>query len=86
MKLQIVVVRDRAADVFGQPFYVHTVGMAIRNFSDEINRADDKNPLYKHPADFDLYYLGEYDDAGATFDIGPPRQIAVGKDLTTASK
>jgi len=86
MKLQIVAVRDRAADVFMQPFFVHSIGAAIRSFGDEINRADKDNALFKHPADFDLYHLGEYDDAFAQFETSQPRQIAVGKDFATASK
>lgn len=82
MKLIICSVRDRAADVFGQPFYVPALGQAVRSFSDEINRADQKNDLFKHPEDFDLYELGSWEDATASFDLlESPRQVAIGKDL-----
>jgi hypothetical protein len=62
MKLVIVSVRDSAADAFGRPYFVPSVGMALRSFTDEVNRASDDNPLNKHKKDFALYELGEYDD------------------------
>lgn len=80
MILKIVAIRDRAADVFGQPNFVTSLGAAIRGFGDEINRKSD-SVLYQHPEDFDLYHLGEYDDSTATFHTGVPKQIAIGKDL-----
>lgn len=82
MKYKVVCVRDRAADCFGQPQFVLSVGAAIRGFGDEINRAADNNGFYKHPEDFDLYELGTFDDQDATFECSEsPRQIAIGKDL-----
>ena len=87
MKLHIIAVRDRAADVYGQPQFVASVGMAIRSFSDEINRDAADNILSKHPEDFDLFLLGLYDDQSASFDVdSPPRQLAVGKDVSTRLK
>lgn len=82
MKYYVVCVRDRAADVFGAPNFVVSIGGAIRSFSDEINREGDANNMFnKHPDDFDLYKLGLFDDQTATFECGSPEQIAVGKDL-----
>lgn len=82
MILHVVVVRDRAADVFGTPSFVPAVGSAIRGFGDEINRVDANNMFSKHPEDFDLFLLGTYDDSCARFELlEAPRQIAIGKDL-----
>jgi len=81
MRYKILCVRDRALDTYGQPFFSASVGAAIRSFSDEINRADPNNQLNKHPGDFDLFSLGEFDDASGEFDATRPQQIAVGKDL-----
>lgn len=81
MKLYVVVIRDRGADVFGAPNFVASVGGAIRGFADEINRNAEGNVLFKHPQDFDLFKLGTYDDETAEFAVGRPEQIAVGKDL-----
>lgn len=81
MKYTVCAVRDRAADVFGQPIFTTSVGAAVRSFGDEVNRADEKNQLYNHADDFDLYKLGTYDDAAGVFECGTPEQVAVGKNL-----
>lgn len=83
MRLIVCSIRDRAADVFGQPFYVAALGQAVRSFADEVNRPDEKNTIWRHPEDFDLYELGVFDDASGVFDpsTSGPRQVAIGKDL-----
>lgn len=83
MKLIVVAIRDRAANVFGIPSFVSSLGSAVRSFSDEVNRAAENNVLNAHPEDFDMYELGVYDDNSAIFECGTPRQVAVGKDLVT---
>lgn len=59
----VFAVRDSAAGVFGRVFQAPTVAFAIRAFSDEVNRADPENTLFSHPADYNLYRLGTYDDS-----------------------
>jgi len=81
MRYKVLAVRDRAADVYGQPFYSSSVGGAIRSFSDEVNRSAPDNNLFKHPEDFDLYLLGDFDDEFGTFTVDSPSQIAIGKDV-----
>jgi hypothetical protein len=83
MRYKILAIRDRALDAYGQPFFAPSHGAAIRSFSDEINRASDQNQLFKHPEDFDLFSLGEFDDATGEFEATRPTQLAVGKDLAT---
>lgn len=77
----ILAVRDRALDAFMQPFFVQSIGVGIRSFSDEVNRAE--SPMFAHPDDYDLYSLGTYEDADGSLvqPSGPPRQIAIGKDV-----
>lgn len=81
MRYKVLSVRDRAIDAFGQPFFSSSVGGAIRSFTDEINRAAENNQLNKHPEDFDLYLLGEFDDSNGKFETSDPSQVAIGKDL-----
>lgn len=81
MRYKILAVRDRAIDAFGQPFFSVSVGGAVRGFADEINRAGENNQLNKHPDDFDLYLLGEFDDSNGKFETSDPSQVAIGKDL-----
>ena len=78
MRYKIVCVRDRAADVYGQPIFVSSLGAALRSFGDEVNNKE--SVFSKHPDDYDLYELGEFDDSSAVFDTCIPRQIAVGKE------
>lgn len=80
MKLVVVSVRDRAVDNFGTPFFVVSKGQAIRSFSDEINRKADDNMLNRHPEDYDLYELGEFDNDSGAFEVSTPKMIAIGKD------
>lgn len=83
MRYKILAIRDRALDAYGQPFFSASTGAAIRSFSDEINRASPDNQLFKHPEDFDLFLLGEFDDQTGEFDSTRPAQVSVGKDLVT---
>lgn len=87
MKYVVCAVRDRVADVFGQPFFSASTGLAVRGFQDEVNRADDKNVLFRHPDDFDLFELGIFDDTTAKFVmLDQPRQLVLGKDSVRKSK
>lgn len=81
MILNIFVIRDRATDMYGTPMFMVSAGQAIRSFGDEINKADDKNQLYTHPDDFDLYSLGYFDTNSGQFVTTAPEQIAIGKNL-----
>lgn len=82
MKILVVSVKDRALDAYGNPFYVHALGQAIRSFSDEINRNAPDNTMYNHAGDYDLYHLGTYDNDTGTFENEErPIQIAIGKNL-----
>lgn len=76
----ICAVKDRAADAFGRPFFVATVGMAIRSFMDEVSRSADDNQLFKHPDDFDLFQLGTYDDSNGVVEcLEDPKLLMLGK-------
>jgi len=63
MKKPIFAVLDTKANAFGSLWVVNHTGEAVRAFTDQVNRADDQNMLYKHSEDFVLYHLGSYDDA-----------------------
>jgi len=81
MKLQIIAVRDSGAEMYGQPQFVLSLGQATRTFADQVN-SKDSGDLGRHPDDFTLYHLGEYDDGNASFDLLPePRQLVRGQDV-----
>lgn len=81
MKYLVFCCRDRAADVFGSPFQHASRGGAIRAFADSVNAVGDTGLIAKHPDDFDLYYLGTFDDSNGMYATGVPEMISVGKDL-----
>ena len=81
MFLFVVSVKDRAADVFNRPFFVPHRNVAIRDFTDEVNRVASDNQLNKHPDDFDLYLLGEFDDSKGEFFNAAPQVLVRAKDV-----
>ena len=80
MKLHAVAIRDIKANVFAQPYFVSSIGGAVRAFGDECQRAEKDNLMYKHPGDFELYKIGEYDDATGELIPLPKEQIANGSN------
>lgn len=76
----VCAVRDRAMDAFMQPIFVPAIGLALRSFSDEVNRSD--SPMFAHPEDYDLYEIGSYDDEyGKLIPLENVRMVSVGKDV-----
>ena len=65
MRLKAFSIRDAKAEVFNTPFFQKTHGEAERSFRTGIN--DQTTSLNKYPEDFDLYYIGEYDDQSGCF-------------------
>lgn len=65
MTKKIYSVYDQKAEVFHSPFYLTTHGEAERQFQTAVN--DPKTQFSVYPEDFDLYYLGEYDDNKGQF-------------------
>lgn len=72
MKFQIFTVKDLAVGAFGRPMFMQSKGQALRSFSDEVNRPADDNQMFKHPEDFSLFYLGEWDEESGYFSSGDP--------------
>lgn len=80
MKHLIFAVRDRLAEIYGNPFMQATTSAAIRTFSDSVNSVGDTNMLNKHADDFDLFQLGTWDDNTGLYETGVPTRVAVGKE------
>jgi hypothetical protein len=80
----VVCVKDRAAEVFNRPFFVPHRNVAVRDFTDEVNRSAADNQLNKHPDDFDLYLLGTYDDNTGFFNLDVPTVLVRAKDVVSS--
>lgn len=60
MILGLFSIFDEKAGAFAHPLTFRSKGEAIRAFTDAVNAPD--SPFFKHPNDFYMYKLGEYDD------------------------
>lgn len=58
--LKVFAIYDRKVEAYMQPMFFQTVGQAVRGFSDACK--DEKSNLAKHPGDFVLEQLGEFDE------------------------
>lgn len=86
MRLTVVSVYDVGVGAYGRPVFVRSKGEAVRSFMDELNKPHSEqmpNQMRAHPQDFQLYFLGEFDDETGRF-VDPPEQplrIAEGANL-----
>lgn len=67
-------IRDSKTGIFHYPFAKNTHGEAERDFRTTVK--DEKTMLNKYPEDYDLYYLGEYDDqTGKVSSLDTPQHV-----------
>lgn len=59
MKLFIVSIYDKRAANYGAPMAFPTLGVAERSFGESVN--DPSNIMARHPEDFSMQHLGEFD-------------------------
>lgn len=79
----IVSLKDTAARFFGNPFTVQAVSQAVRSLRDEVNSKESTSDVCKHPADFELYLIGHFnDDTGVITPMESPDLVCRAKDLT----
>lgn len=83
MILVVFSIKDIAADAFGRPFFVQTRALAVRSFSDEVNRKADDNMMNKHPSDFALYEIGLFDDSKGTITSSQPELVMLANQCVT---
>lgn len=65
-KLKVFSVYDAKIEAYARPFFMQTQGQALRGFIDVVN--DASTELSKHPEDFTLFLLGDYDEATGQFE------------------
>ena len=61
---KIYAIKDQAIEAFSQPFFVQAQGQAVRMFMDESK--NEQSQINRHPADFELWYVGEFDEQTGT--------------------
>lgn len=78
-------VKDLKAGAFAPPFFQPRDESAVRAFSDAITDGD--SMLRRHPEDFALYCLGEYDDnLGIVAGLEHPKLLATAQGLLDAKR
>lgn len=73
-------VYDSKALCYGVPFFMPSVGAAVRAFADL--SCDPQSLVNRHPADFVLYCIGSFDDShGVLSVINPFEMLGIGSDF-----
>lgn len=85
MKLVMCSIFDSALQAYGRPVVMQSVGQAMRSFADEVNSGKEDTDLVRHPQDFELWYLAEFEDGEGVF-IGEPKLLARGVDVKLHKK
>lgn len=75
MEMKMFSIRDAKAECFNQPFFSKTHGEAERNFIQLAK--DQKSFVSQFPDDYDLYFVGTYDDQTGTLrPLDTPQHVA----------
>jgi len=71
---------DSKAKSFGPPFFLHQRGQAIRALGDLVK--DGQSMVSRHPEDFVLYHIGEFNDStGEYINKNPHDLISMASDF-----
>lgn len=80
---KIFAIYDSKVESYGRPMFFLTKGEALRSWSDIIN--DDKSAFHKHPEDFTLFELGEFDEtSGKIQQLPTPVSLGVAIEFKNA--
>lgn len=60
MRMFVYAIYDTAAGAYMRPFFMSTDGQAMRMFTDIAQ--DASSEIGKHPEDYSLFRIGQYDD------------------------
>lgn len=75
MKLKMYSLFDLVANQFGAPFVAINNESAIRSCVSE-SQNPGSGPLFTHPTDFRVFYLGEFDNETGSSEFGIPQFLA----------
>jgi hypothetical protein len=62
-----------------RPFFMQAHGQALRSFIDEVNNSE--SPFHKHPEDYSLFFVGEFDETGAVLTPAELKCLARGHEV-----
>lgn len=76
---KIFTIRDAKGEFYTQPFIKKTHGEAERDFRMLVN--DEKSQINQFPEDYDLYYLGTFDDESGKMETSAPTHLIAARNL-----
>lgn len=76
MLKKMYTIYDQKAEIYLDPFAFPTHGAALRAFGATVN--DTESNIGKNPADYNLFYVGEWDDNSAVFESCSPINLGGG--------
>lgn len=80
MDMKVFSVYDTKAMCYGVPFFMGSVGAAVRAFGDLA--ADAQSTVSKHPSDYILFQIGEFEDGkGTLVAVSPVRNLGFASDF-----
>lgn len=77
-------VYDTAAKAYLPPFFLPREEMAIRVFTDAVN--SDSHQFGRHPADYTLFLIAEFDDEFAGVSLQTPEKVCTGLEVLRRPK
>ncbi len=85
MIIKLFTIYDSKADAYLAPIHMQTTGQALRAFQDTV--LDPTHAFSKHPEDYSLFSVGQFDDSNCKFDLLPtPICIAKAIEYTNPLK
>lgn len=84
MIAKVFAIYDSASKCYGHPFHSPREETAIRAFADAVNSPS--HDFAKHPADYTLYILGEFNDQDASYIFLKPGPKALRTGLAVLNR
>jgi len=73
MQIKIYAIRDNRTESFNIPTFAKSDSEMVRMI--QISIMDGESMLAKFPKDYDLYFMGTYDNETGTMETTPPQHI-----------
>lgn len=74
-RLGVFSILDMKAQVYSNPWFAITDGTARRSFADLVN--DPQSSVSKHPEDYCLYRIGNFDDLSGILHPETPQNLGI---------
>ena len=84
MRVMVYTIFDTASGAAMRPFFAQGDGAAMREFSDLAVNAE--HPIGKHPEDYSLFRIGQFDDNAITLIQEDKECLITGLEAVAASR